>query len=97
MDRDAVIRTLLDHEGELRAEGILRMYLFGSVARGDADEKSDVDLFYDYRNSKFSLFGVMRVQDRLSDILGAKVDAMTRDSVHHPIRDRVEAEAIQVF
>ena len=97
MDRQKVIDTLRAHEAELRAEGISHVYLFGSVARGEADEKSDIDLFYDYLSPKFSLLDFMRVQDRLTEILGPKVDAMTRDSVHHRIRSEVEAEAVQVF
>lgn len=97
MDKDTVIRTLRAHEAELRAEGISHVYLFGSLARGDADDKSDVDLFFDYDDPKFSLFDVMRVEERLSEILGGKVDAMTRDGVHRRILKDVEAEAIPVF
>lgn len=97
MDRQTVIRKLKSHEAELRAEGILHLYLYGSVARGEADEVSDIDLFYEYENPGFSLLDVVRVQDRLTDLLGGKVDATTRDSVHHRIRKEVEAEAIQVF
>jgi hypothetical protein len=97
MDRETVIRTLRAHEAELRAEGISHVYLFGSVARGEADEKSDVDLFFDYDDPKFSLFDLMRVKERFSEILGGKVDAMTREGVHRRIRKEVEAEAIPVF
>ena len=97
MDKDAVIEKLRAHEAELRAEGLSHVFLFGSVARGEQDEQSDVDLFYDYDNPRFSLFDVMRVTDRLMEILGTKVDAMTRDSVHPRIRKEVETEAIQVF
>jgi predicted nucleotidyltransferase len=97
MDRETVIRTLRAHEAELRAEGISHVYLFGSVARGEADEKSDVDLFYDYDSFRFSLFDVVHMKDRFAEILGTKVDAMTRDSVHRRIREEVEAEAIKVF
>jgi predicted nucleotidyltransferase len=97
MDKDDVIRKLLAHEAELRAQGISHVYLFGSVARGEADEKSDVDLFYDYENPRFNLFDIVRVQDRLAEILGRKVDALTRDSVHRRIREEIEAEAVQVF
>lgn len=97
MDKEAIIATLREHKAALRAEGISHVYLFGSVARGEADEKSDVDLFYDYDNPRFSLFDVMRVKDRFAEILGTKVDAMTRGSVHRRIRKEVEAEAIQVF
>lgn len=97
MDRETVIRTLRAHEAELRAEGISHVYLFGSVARGEADEKSDVDLFFDYDNPRFSLINVARVKRRFAQILGAPVDAMTRRSVHPRIRAEVEAEALQVF
>lgn len=97
MDRETVIRTLRAHEAELRAEGIAHVFLFGSVARGEADEKSDVDLFYDYDSPRFSLFDIVHMRDRFAEILGTKVDAITRDSVHRRIREEVEAEAIQVF
>jgi uncharacterized protein len=97
MDRETVIRTIRAHEAELRAEGVAHVYLFGSVARGDADKTSDIDLFYEYDNPRFSLINVVRVQERFQEILGCKVDAMTRDSVHPRIRRRVEAEAVQVY
>ena len=97
MDKETVIRTLRAHEAELRAEGISHVYLFGSVARGEEDETSDVDLFYDYDDPRFSLFDIVRMKERFSEILGGRVDAMTRDSVHRRIRKKVEAEAIPVF
>ena len=97
MDKETVIRTLRAHEAELRAEGISHVYLFGSVARGEADEKSDVDLFFEYNDPTFSLFDLMRVKRRMRDILRTRVDAMTRKSVHPLIRHEVEAEAVQVF
>ena len=97
MDRETIIRTLREHEAELRAEGISHVYLFGSVARGEADEKSDVDLFFDYDDPTFSLFDLMRVKRRFGDILRRRVDAMTRGSVHPFIREDIEAEAVQVF
>ena len=97
MDKESVIRILRAHEAELRAEGISHVYLFGSVARGEADDKSDVDLFFDCDDPKFSLFDLMRVKERFAEILGGKVDAIMRDSVHRLIRDEVESQAIPVF
>ena len=97
MDRATVIATLRAHQAALRAEGVSHVYLFGSVARGEADGDSDVDLFYDYDDPTFSLVDVVRVKRRFSEILRTKVDAMTRNSVHPRIRDEVEAEAVRVF
>ena len=97
IDRDSVIATLRAHEAELRAEGITHLYLFGSVARGEADADSDVDLFYDYDLSRFGFLHFMRVRDLAPELLGRKVDIMPRKSVHPFIRDDVVAEAIRVF
>ena len=41
---EAIVR-LKEHEAELRRLGVERLYMFGSTARDDADEESDVDLF----------------------------------------------------
>lgn len=97
MDRETVIRTLRAHEAELRAEGISHVYLFGSVARGEEDEKSDVDLFYDYESDRFGFLQFMKIRDLAPEIIGGPVDVMPRNGIHPLIRDEVIAEAIQVF
>lgn len=97
MHKDDVIQKLRAHEAELRAEGISHVFLFGSVARGEAGENSDVDLFFDYDDPTFSLFDLMRVKRRVRELLRTRVDAMTRKSVHPLVRQEIEAEAVQVF
>jgi uncharacterized protein len=97
MDRETVIRTLRAHEAELRAEGISHVYLFGSVARGEADDKSDVDLFYDYDSDRFGFLQFMRIRDLAPEIFGQPVDIMPRNGIHPLIKDEVIAEAIRVF
>ena len=44
MDRDAIIRRLSQHEAEFRELGIESLSLFGSAARGESSENSDIDL-----------------------------------------------------
>ena len=97
MDRDHVIKTLRAHEADLHRAGIARLYLFGSVARGEAGPDSDVDLFFDTDNPRFSLIELVDVQDCVSHILGPKSDVMTRASLHPMLRPRIEAEALCVF
>jgi hypothetical protein len=97
MQRDDAIATLRAHEAELKRLGVRHLYLFGSTARGDARDDSDVDLFFDYEKGKLSLFGLMEVKEQATRILGCKADIMTRDSLHRLIRERVEASALQVF
>jgi predicted nucleotidyltransferase len=97
MDRDHVIATLRAHEANLHRAGVARLYLFGSVARQEARPDSDVDLFFDTDNPRFSLIELVDVQEQVKDILGAETDVMTRASLHPMLRPRIEAEALRVF
>jgi len=71
--------------------------LFGSTARGEAGEDSDVDLFFDYEKGKLGLFELMDVKEQTSRILDRRADIMTSDSLHGVLRSRIEESALQVF
>jgi uncharacterized protein len=74
MTRDEAIGRLQRHETELRRLGVERLFLFGSTARGEAREDSDVDLFFDYQKGKLGVFELMDVKACAADILGVKAD-----------------------
>jgi len=97
MDRERVIATLRAHEAELHRFGVARLYLFGSVARAEAREGSDVDIFFDTDNPRFSLIDLVDVQERVNGILGTESDVMSRASLHPLLRLRIESEALRVF
>ncbi len=97
MKRDAVLAALRAHEAELRRLGVEHLYLFGSVARGDARRDSDVDLFFDHPVGSLGLFKLMDVKETAARILGRKTDIMTRRSLHPVLRAGIEASAQQVF
>ena len=97
MQRDEAIEKLKQHEAELRRLGVQHLYLFGSTARGEVREDSDIALFFDYERGKFGVFKLMDVKELTSCILGHKADITTRDSLHRLLRSRIEASALQVF
>lgn len=97
MNRDEAIAKLKQHEAELKQLGVEHLYLFGSTARDEAREDSDVDLFFDHPEGSMGLFGVMDVKDTAARILGRKADIMTRRSLHPVLRAQIEASARQVF
>ena len=97
MEREAVIATLKAHETELKQLGVEHLYLFGSTARGEGRDDSDVDLFFDHERGKLSLFDLMEFKEQTTRIIGRKADIMTRRSLHPLIRERVEASALQIF
>jgi len=98
MDKGQVIETLRMHEPELKAAGIAHLRLFGSVARGDASTRSDVDLIADFdRSKRLTLFGMARLENRLSDLLGAKVDLSPAEAMKERVRARALREAVHAF
>lgn len=97
MDRASAIGRLRESEAELRKLGVEHLYLFGSTARDEARDDSNVDLFFDYWRGKFGLYELMEVKEAAARILGRPTDIMTRDSIHKRIRARVEADAVPVF
>src|SRR5580704_18017330 len=75
MNRDEVIGKLRAYESELKAAGIVRLGVFGSVARGDNSPESDVDLLADFDTTRrYTLLTMGRLENRLADLLGTRVD-----------------------
>ncbi|MBA2918538.1 MULTISPECIES: nucleotidyltransferase family protein [Sphingomonas] len=98
MTREEVLRRLKSFERPLRLEGIRALYLFGSVARGEAGPDSDVDLLFDLGDAPhFSLLDQADIQVRLSDALGLNVDFVPRSALRPRVRERVEPEMVRVF
>jgi uncharacterized protein len=97
MRREEAMRRLRERQAELQRLGVERLYMFGSTARDEAREDSDVDLFFDYPRGKFGLYELMDVKDRATMVLGSKADIMTRDSLHKALRDTIEASAVRVY
>ena len=99
MDRDDVIATLRAHEAELKAAGVVRLRLFGSVARGEHDDESDVDIAvaFDETNGGVSLLDLVHLENRLSDLLGGQVDLVQEKSLKARVRHNVEREAVLAF
>lgn len=91
------VRILRDHEADLKMMGVKSLYMFGSTARGEQREDSDVDMFFDYEREGMTLFRLMDIEEMASKMLGRKADIMTRDSIHPLIRADVENSAVQVF
>jgi len=98
MERDSVVSKLREHESELRDAGIVSLSLFGSVARGEENSESDVDLMADFDVSKrLSLLSAVGLENRLNDILGVKVDLSQRKTLKTEVLDHALREAIVVF
>lgn len=92
------IRELLSEKREeihrvAARRGASNIRVFGSVARGEAREDSDVDLLVDLEEGRSILDHAGLMVD-LQDLLGRRVDVATPDALRQRIRDRVLAEAV---
>lgn len=96
MNREQVLATLRAHEQELRASGIVRLSLFGSVARGERG--NDVDLMAEFDPAReFSLLDMVGLENKLADILGTAVDLAPGKSRKDNVRERATREAIAAY
>lgn len=94
MKRDEVIRRLCEAKERLEPYHVKSLFLFGSVARDEATDQSDVDLIVDFEVTP-SLLVFARLRRCLGEILGQQVDLVTRRALRVELRDRILSEAIR--
>ena len=89
--------TILQDNRQILADHHVKaLYLFGSIVRGEDKPGSDIDILVEFQpEARVGLFGMAKLQRRLSEILGRPVDLTTRDALHKALRDRIIKEAIR--
>jgi len=76
-----------------RRYGVAELSVFGSVARGEDTDSSDVDLLYVLAPDSTLGFEIVDLRDELEKIVGRRVDLVSKSRLKWVIRDRVLAEA----
>lgn len=93
--RDA-INLLRAHRIELATkDGVHSLSLFGSIARDETTDISDIDLLIEF-DRPVGLFGLFELQNHLKQIFGCSVDVNTPDSLKPRYRSKVLAESLDV-
>lgn len=100
MSKEQVVDLLLRREAELRSQGICGLYLFGSVARGDAGPGSDIDIAFaiaEEMELRFSLLDQARIKRELGEALNEQVDFVELAYLRPFIAERVRRDMITIF
>jgi predicted nucleotidyltransferase len=93
-----VIATLRAHEAELRRTGIRHLSLFGSVARGDAEADSDVDLVVDFDPAaEMDLIRLVALERHIGETLGRSVEILPEPIENPRLRANVERDRVIAF
>lgn len=95
MDQEQIIERIRAHRGRLNEFGVSSLSLFGSVARGEATEASDVDLLVRFEG-RATFDRYMDLKLFLEDLLGRRVDLVTEKALREEVRPRVEQELLRV-
>lgn len=77
--------------------GVASLEVFGSVARGEERQDSDIDLLFTLKPGRRLGFSLFDLEDELSAVLGRPVDLVRRSSINTYIRDQVLAEARPLY
>lgn len=75
---------------------IKRAGIFGSVARGTFDSKSDLDLLIEL-NEKISLLEFVKIKFELEDVLGLKVDLVEYQTLKPSLKNQILLEEIPIY
>ena len=93
---DSVLTLLKTSQPELKKYRVKSLSVFGSIARGEADEQSDVDLLVEFEQT-VGLLTFVRLQRYLETILGCEVDLGTPESLKAYLQEGVLEEAVRAF
>lgn len=74
-----------------RQNDVARIGVFGSIARGEFNEQSDIDLLVEFSKRK-SLLALVALERQISTALGRKVDLLTEAAISPYLRDRIKRD-----
>ncbi|QQS28904.1 MAG: nucleotidyltransferase family protein [Sphingobacteriales bacterium] len=87
--KDKVMPIIIRHQ-------IKRVGIFGSIAKGKATSKSDIDILVELGN-KISLLEFVGIKYELEDLLGRKVDLVEYQAVKPRLKNRIMSEEIRIY
>jgi hypothetical protein len=87
--KDLLIKTC-------RKNNVQKLCLFGSMARGEATQNSDIDLLIKFSKRK-SLLDMILLENELTEKIGRKIDLLTESAISPYLKDRINNELVVIY
>jgi predicted nucleotidyltransferase len=98
MRRDDIIAKLKAAEPVLRARGVRRAAVFGSIARGDDRPNSDIDILVEFEpGSEGSIYDYMNLKEYIAGLFDGPVDVIDRDALKPHLRAPAARDTVYAF
>jgi predicted nucleotidyltransferase len=92
------LQILQTYQPELRRRGVLHAAVFGSVARGEASAKSDVDILIELDPAHpIGVFAYASLQRYIQDLVGGATDVVNRNTLKSFLQDAILRDAVNAF
>ncbi|OGP70136.1 MAG: nucleotidyltransferase [Deltaproteobacteria bacterium RBG_13_60_28] len=89
-----ILKIIEDNREKIRGFGVTRLGLFGSAARGESTDTSDLDFVVEMENETFDSY--MDLKEFLEDLFHCKVDLVLMDAIKPRLRPIILGETIYV-
>jgi uncharacterized protein len=90
-NKEEILSRLQEHRDAIKAYGVRRLGLFGSLARGEQKETSDLDFVVEFERKSFDAY--VDLKQYLEDLFGCHVDLVISDAVKPRLRRAILEEA----
>ena len=95
---DTIVARLREIEPAIKAQGVTRLAVFGSRARGDARPDSDLDVLVESTSrGETPSFDLFKVQHLIEDATGVSTQVSMRDMLKPRMAERITDDLIEVF
>ncbi len=90
--KEQIMNLLEENREQIKEFGVSKLGLFGSYAKGEQTENSDIDFYVEFEDGKKTFDNLMKLAFYLEDNLGQKVDVLTDKSVSERLRKVMEKD-----
>src|ERR1700722_6979526 len=98
MNKQDAIDVLVGHQAELRARGVRHAALFGSLARGEAGPRSDLDIMIELApDASLDIFAYVELKDFIATLFPGPVDVVNKDALKPYVRASAITDTVYAF